>query len=226
TRQAAPLRAQALDAIRRAIVEGRYAPGTRLKERDLCETFAVSRTVIREALRQLESERLIHIEPQVGPTVSTLTLDDARALYEVRSALEATAGKLAARNGSDQDVTRLASIYDEITLAADAPMSELRTLKNTFYAQLVATAGNPVIGEMPDNVQARISQLRRITLSSPDRHRQMVAELARVVEAIEARDADAAFAACVAHVKSAELIALRALELQTESTSETEKRNT
>lgn len=211
-RQAAvPLREQVLSGMRDAIVDGTYAPGVRLKERDLCEAFDVSRTVVREVLRQLETEQLVRIEPQVGPVVVTLSPQDIRDLYEVRAVLEGTAGKLAARHGTDTQLEGLAAIYDEITLADGLPMSELITLKNRFYAELVEVSGNRVIGQMLDNVQARISQLRRLTLGSPDRHGAMVNELGSVITSILARDPDGAYAACVTHVKSAEAIAMGSL---------------
>lgn len=210
-RTGAPLREQVLADLREALVEGTYPPGVRLKERELCEAFGVSRTVVREVLRQLETEQLVRIEPQVGPIVVTLSNQDIRDLYEVRAVLEGTAGKLAARHGADEDLSSLAQIYDEIAMADGLPMNELIALKNRFYARLVDVSGNRVIGQMLDNVQARISQLRRVTLGSPDRHSAMVSELGQVMKSILARDPDGAYAACVTHVKSAEAIALQSL---------------
>jgi DNA-binding GntR family transcriptional regulator len=92
-REAAPLRSQVVDLLRRAIVGAEFAPGERLTERVLCERFAVSRTVVREALRQLESEGLVTTVPQRGPVVAVLSAADAASLYEVRALLEALAGR-------------------------------------------------------------------------------------------------------------------------------------
>ena len=211
TRQAAPLREQAVEAIRQQIVAAEYLPGSRLKEKDLCDALGVSRTVIREALRQLESERLIRLEPNVGPVVVTLSIKDAQDLYETRAALEGTAAKLAARVASPEQVEELTAVFDEITVADPTDLSGLITLKNNFYTALIEASGNAVIGEMFHNVQARISQLRRMTLGEPGRHARTLQELAAVLEAIKAGDGDAAFAATVVHVKSAESIAMQQL---------------
>lgn len=211
TRHAAPLRAQVVEAVRSAIVAGEFAPGDRLKENDLCEKFAVSRTVIRETLRQLESERLIHIEPQVGPTVSSLTFSEAKSLYQVRAALEATMAKLATENGTAAQIALISELYEQIVVADTLPLKDLVHLKNQFYKGMAEAAGNPVIEEILGNVQARISQLRRITLKSPNRHEQMVNELGRVIQAIASGDADRAYDASVAHVEAAEAIALKTL---------------
>jgi GntR family transcriptional regulator, trigonelline degradation regulator len=209
TREAAPLRAQAVKFLRDKIVSGEYAPRTRLTEKRLEEELGVSRTVVREALRQLETENLIEITPNVGPVVRGLSYDDVVHLYQVRAALEGAAGRLAAEVGSPEDVGQLRVLLDKVGAhGQDADLPELVQLKNEFYRQLVRTCGNPVIGEMLANVQARISQMRSVTLSAPGRLSSMQAELEQVVDAIEARDADLAERLCRAHVQAAAEIAL------------------
>jgi len=76
-----------LDELRQSIILGRLNPGERLVERELIAMMGVSRTVIREALRQLESEGLVAIIPNKGPVVRTLTLEEARELYAIRAVL-------------------------------------------------------------------------------------------------------------------------------------------
>lgn len=209
TREAAPLRAQAVKFLRDKIVSGEYAPRTRLTEKRLEEELGVSRTVVREALRQLETENLIELTPNVGPVVRGLSYDDVVHLYQVRAALESAAGRLAAQVGSPEDVGQLRVLLDKVAAQGqNTHLPELVTLKNEFYRQLVRTCGNPVIGEMLANVQARISQMRSVTLSAPGRLPTMLAELEQVVDAIEARDAARAEQLCRAHVESAAEIAL------------------
>jgi DNA-binding GntR family transcriptional regulator len=87
-KRAAPLRRDVVDAMRKAIVEGRLAPGSRLIERELIDMIGVSRTVIREALRQLESESIVETIPNKGPIVRRLTRAEAVDLYAIRSVLE------------------------------------------------------------------------------------------------------------------------------------------
>ena len=77
-RRAAPLREQAVEVLRALIVGGELAPGARITEKSLEQRLGVSRTVVREALRQLESERLVRIQPGSGPVVAKLTPDEAR----------------------------------------------------------------------------------------------------------------------------------------------------
>jgi DNA-binding GntR family transcriptional regulator len=195
--------------LRDKIVSGEYAPRTRLTEKRLEEELGVSRTVVREALRQLETENLIEITPNVGPVVRGLSHDDVVHLYQVRAALESAAGRLAAQVGSPEDVGQLRVLLDKVRAQGqDTDLPELVLLKNEFYSQLVRTSGNPVIGEMLANVQARTSQMRSVTLSAPGRLPTMLAELEQVVDAIEARDATRAEQLCRAHVEAAAEIAL------------------
>lgn len=79
-RAAASLRHQVQETLRREIVSGRLAPGERLVEQQLCQALDVSRTSLREALRQLEAERLVEIVPHRGAVVALLTSDEARNL--------------------------------------------------------------------------------------------------------------------------------------------------
>lgn len=214
-RQAAPLREQAVEELRRRIVRGEFGPGERLKERVLVEELQVSRTVIREALRQLESERLIRIEPQVGPLVVEISVEQARQLYEVRAALEATAARLAAANRSDEDLEALRKSL--VAIAQNlSPTERLLDAKRDFYSALIDASHNQIIGEQLDGVQARISQLRRVTLSEPGRGPEMLDELRRVVEAIGDGDGERAYAASVEHVRAAAVIAINHLDECTE----------
>jgi DNA-binding GntR family transcriptional regulator len=211
-RQAAPLREQAVKAIRGHILDATFGAGTRLKEKDLCERYDVSRTVIREALRQLESERLVRMEPNIGPVVATLSRSEVRDLYEARATLEATAAKFAAERATAGQVNGLSATYDEIAMADGLSLPAVLELKNAFYERLAEASGNGVIADMFNNIQARISQLRHLTLGSPGRLARSVAELGVVVDAIKGRDPEAAFAASLLHVKSAEAVALAALD--------------
>src|SRR5580700_12350536 len=106
-RSAAPLRRQVLDELRQSIIAGRLRPGARLVERELIAMMGVSRTVIREALRQLESEGLVAIVPNKGPIVRTLTVEEARDIYAIRAVLEGLAARLFTEQADQTQISRL-----------------------------------------------------------------------------------------------------------------------
>jgi len=217
-RLAAPLREQVVDEIRRSIVSGRYAPDSRLIERALCLEFEVSRSVIREALRQLESERLVRMVPNTGPVVRSVTIEEARGLYEVRAVLESLAGRNCAMQASDEIRGRLkeamADFEEAVNGFSSTEGTDIGTIlatKDVFTALLISGSGNVIIGEMLGSVEARVNRLRRLTLQSPGRVKQTFEEIQAILAAIMDRDPDAAAAACRRHVEAAADIALAAL---------------
>ena len=196
-RVAAPLRQQVLDELRRAIIDGDLAPGSRLIERDLCARMGVSRTVVREVLRQLESEGLVGMIPNRGPVVRELSLDEARELYAIRAVLEGLAARIFAAQASDEQIRRLLATVDEVETAyAEADARQVVAAKNRFYAVLFEAARGEVLAGMIASLHARISRWRALGLThpdrSPDRSVQSVAGLRRLAAAIVDRDADRA----------------------------------
>ena len=88
TRTQAPVRQQTVNNLRNAIVQGRFKPGERLLEKELCKFTGVSRTSVRESLRQLEAEGLIEMIPNKGPVVATISIIEAIDLYEIRQGVQ------------------------------------------------------------------------------------------------------------------------------------------
>ncbi len=209
---AAPLRQQVVDGLRRAITSGVFAPGQRLIERDLCERFGVSRPSVREALRQLESERLIEIIPYRGPVVRRLSRAEASSVYDVRAALEATAARLFAERGSDAQLEALAEAYDALAEAyASGDVTQALAAKEVFYKTLFDGAGNCIIPEMLSGLNARATILRRMSLSSRERMQESIVEIEAIVTAIRRRNGRAAAKAATHHIERAAAAALKGL---------------
>jgi GntR family transcriptional regulator, trigonelline degradation regulator len=211
-RSAAPVRSQVLENLRTAIKEQRFPPGHRLVERELCEMTGVSRTSVREALRQLESEGLVEVVPNYGPIVAEITARDARQLYEVRGALEGLAGRLFTA-ASDEHIKQLREVVEEIGAAGAAGrVDELLQLDERFYEILLDGADNQVVTQVLTGLHARISCLRTATLRQEARSGQTYKELRAIVESVEAHDPDAVERACREHVASAARIAFQCFD--------------
>jgi DNA-binding GntR family transcriptional regulator len=210
-RVAAPLREQVLDLLRQAIVEQRLEGGRRLIERELVEEIGVSRTTVREVLRQLDAEGLVTTIPQKGAVVAIPSREEAAELYEVRAALEALAVRRFVERASDSQVAGLRSALDEIERThAAGDVRSMRQAKDRFYEVLLQGAGSTSVQSILAGLQARVSALRTTSLSQPGRPTEAAREIRAIVEAIEARDADAAEAACVEHVQRAASAGLHA----------------
>lgn len=196
-RQAAPLRQQVLEALRRAIVSGRLAPKQRLTERALIEMMGVSRTVIREALRQIEAEGLIEIIPNKGPVVRELSPAEAKDLYRIRAVLEGLAARLFAENASDSMVDELGAALDAVVLAYQGEDGEeALDAKTRFYDLLYQGSDSQTLASMLTVVQARVWRWRAVGLTHPDRAldrlNQSVGNLQALLAAIRNKDGDLA----------------------------------
>jgi DNA-binding GntR family transcriptional regulator len=205
-RVAAPLREQVVEVLRQAILDFRLKPGQRLIERELIEQTGVSRTTIREVLRQLAAEGLVTTIPQKGAIVVVPSAQEAADLYEVRAALEALAGRRFVRHASDDQLKRLRRAFKEIERLSkrrDPDIHAILTAKDEFYDVLLEGAGNQAIRDTLDSLRARVRFMRATSLSQPNRLSGTVAEIRQIVEAAEARDEQAAAAACEQHVNQA-----------------------
>jgi DNA-binding GntR family transcriptional regulator len=204
-RIAAPVREQVLNQLRQAIVEARLKPAQRLVERELIAQTGVSRTTIREVLRQLAAEGLVTTIPNKGTVVASLHLRRAIELYEIRATLEGMAARQFAERSTDEHRRRLRQAFAHIEAAgqSNADVSALLAAKTLFYDALFEGAGNETIKEVVKGLQARVTALRRSSLSAPGRVAQSVEEVRAMVDALEAGDGEGAAAACIHHVNQA-----------------------
>ena len=174
--------ALAYGRIRRAIVEGRYAPGTRLVEQTVSEELSLSRTPVREALRRLEVEGLVLFRRNRGAVVRSAGADDIRDLYELRARLESYAAELAAERGTPGDVDTVTTAAREFDRAVDDIPSDRPPTSEAVWA--VHEANGAFHGAIV--VAARHERLHQLLVRAVDVplvfqafHRFEVAELAR-----------------------------------------------
>lgn len=207
-----PMRRQVEEGLRAAIVNGRFAPGEHLPDRVLCDLFGASRSVVREAVRLLEAEGLVTVQPNRGPFVAQLSPEEAAQIYAVRGVLEALAGEGFARHATDPERAELRAVWEDLAKRGpDATREELLAIKRRFYDVLLAGARNAYVARMLDQLLNRNMQLRATSLSDPGRLPWTIRELKRVIDAIDRRDPDEAFTACREHVQRAADVALRLL---------------
>jgi GntR family transcriptional regulator, trigonelline degradation regulator len=206
------LKKQVVESLRTAIFDRRFSPGDRLVERELCEMLDVSRTLLREALSQLEAEGVVQIIPHRGPIVAVYTAEDAKSIYEVRAALEEMAGRCFVERATESECKALETAFAEMKRSCTSKLgADHLTVKTKFYAALTTGAHNPVLVEMLRLIHGRVSMLRATTLAQPGRLAASLAELGNIVKTIKARDADAAARACRLHVENAGVIAISIL---------------
>lgn len=194
-----------LDEIR----SGALAPGARLREIDLAARLGISRTPVREAIRQLEADGLVTHLPRQGASIRSLDHAEVIELYEMRAVLEGTAARLAARVASTVELAELTALNSDLATAAAGP--DARDLNRQFHRTLLETARNRFLVKSMQAMQKTLLILGPTTLADPVRAADAVAEHAAVLAALAARDGDAAESAMRAHVESALSVRLRSM---------------
>lgn len=211
-RSAKTLRELTLEKMREAIFSGFFAPGERLVERKLCDLLDVSRSVVREVLRQLESEGLVETIAHQGPVVATLDANRALQIYNLRALLEGQAARICAEKASPETLAELSlrnqSIQDAFERGEFVQVMERTT---AFYELMFLGCGLEMAWEMVQSLNARINRLRAMTISSAERKKATAREMQALVEALLRRDADAAEKAAKEHINRAAEIAIAKL---------------
>lgn len=211
-RSAKTLRELTLEKMRGAIGSGHFKPGERLVERNLCEQLDVSRSIVREVLRHLETEGLVESGTQQGPVVATLTADQAAQIYEIRALLEGHAARTCAEKASPAAIKRLVAL-NTATQAAfkQDDFHEVMVRTTAFYEALFKEAGLSMAWEVVQSLNARINRLRAMTISSAGRKKEASAEMSRIVDALQKGDGPAAQEASQDHVRRVAQIAAERL---------------
>ena len=199
-----------ITALRQAILDFKLKPGQRLVERELIERLGVSRTTVREALRELTSEGLVTVVPQKGAVVATPSLDDAIDLYDVRAALESLVVQRFVERASDSQVERLRAAverFHDATIRTE-DVRQILAAKDLFYEVLIEGAASAALQQLLEGIQARVQVLRATSLSEDGRKFAAVRELRAIVDAIAARDASLAARLTTEHIRAASQTAL------------------
>ena len=205
------LREIAAEHLREAILRLELRPGDRLVERTLCEKLNVSRSIIREVLRELEGEGLVSKDNR-GPIVRQPTREELEQIYELRALLEGTAAAHCASRASTTQIKELSKFLKNIEISYKK-QNFISVIEQTdsFYRQMFLAAQCDVAWELVQKLKGRISVYRAITIASADRQTTGLAEMHAILEAIKNKDAAAASLASSRHVQSAGRIALSRL---------------
>jgi DNA-binding GntR family transcriptional regulator len=188
--------------LRAEIVEGRFAPGRRMREIELASWLGVSRTPTRHALARLEIEGLLQLKPRTGLVVASLDDDAMDELYEMRSVLEGAAAAMAARHASARDLDALLTLVEkEPTLPTDPAIRYRHNLN--FHHAIYAAAHNRFLMKSLHALNDSIALLGPTTMAVEGRLADAEAEHRAIVDAIAAQDAARAEQDARAHVLKA-----------------------
>lgn len=183
------LRERILSAIRAAIVNGQIRQGTRIMEPELAERFGISRTPIREAIRQLESEGLISVIPRKGAIVAFISPQDVSNFYELKMILEGHAARLAAKNLTENDLTKMETVNRQIEAASvKKNPGRVLDLHNEFHEIFLRACGNDKLHAIVQSLDMQFQPYRLIP-AMPGRVKGSIRQHTEIIEAFRRKDA-------------------------------------
>lgn len=203
-RSGASLGATVFNDLERAIINGEYQAGDSLSEIKLSEKYGVSRTPVREALRQLELEGLVELIPNKGATVVGVSEKDIADIYAVRVRIEGLAARLCAENATSDELQALERLADlqEFYLLKGKP-DRLWELDGEFHNTIFEASRNRPLQSMLSSFHSYISRARSNSMRSAERAARSVEEHRGILSAIAAHDGDRAEELMTAHIVAA-----------------------
>lgn len=209
--------AQVTSALRRAIVSGLLQPGEALSEAVLAQRFRVSRTPVREALKQLERERLVDIVPRVGTYVRKVTGDEVLDGLVVKEVLEGAAARLLAARSAAPELAALAEATEILERAAAlGDLPRVVEANQRFHELIHQGSGSTKLRFhlelLLNEFRVPYQRLVSLTISQPARLRRMLVEHRRIVAALRAHDPEEAERAMRAHARAG-MLELRRIHL-------------
>ncbi|WP_035794245.1 GntR family transcriptional regulator [Butyrivibrio sp. WCD3002] len=197
------LRGRVFNRIRDDILNGKYSDGEELKEVAIGKELGVSRTPVREALRQLELEGLVQIIPNKGAYVVGISVEDIHDIYMIRSKLEGLCARWACDNITDEQMEEL----EEIVYLADfheskGHLEQLAELDNRFHTILYESCDSKMLEHLLKDYHQYVWRIRQKTLSGK-RGKDCNDEHRAIMEAIKDKNPDKAEEFANRHMRSA-----------------------
>lgn len=198
--------------LREEILNGNLKPGERLNEKELCEKLGVSRTPLREAIRNLEAEGLLETIPNKGSRVVSFTIDDVEDIYELRIMLESKATEKSVERLTDEHIRELEEIQSELREAVkNEDWYYVDTLNQSFHRMLFSQGSNERLIKIVSNLN-QFGRLIRVTaFAIPGRSLKVLEEHEAILEAVKQRNAGLARELVAQHLERAKETLLKHL---------------
>ena len=196
------LRESVYSKIKKKILIGEMKPGTRIVEVTLAESLGVSRTPVRESIRQLEKEGMVTvIEPRRGSYVSDVSVKDMVDILEVRGELEALAAALASERATEEEIMemeRISGLYREAIYDNDT--ENIIKYDELFHKKIVGASGNKSLIAVSETIQDMALRFRYLYYDDFSRYENMPSEHRHILDAIRSKDMNKAKEVAVSHV--------------------------
>mgnify|MGYP000041436577 CR=1 FL=1 len=198
-----PLRDIIYDDLKMGILTGKILPGTRLLEVELADKMGVSRTPVREAIRRLEKEGLVNIEPRHGAYAAKVSVEDMIEILEVRELMESMAAQLAANRITQEQLDALLQTENEYQKAVKSgDVEDMIVLDSKFHKQVVEASHNRTLYQLIEPLQEIALRFRYMYYNDNTRAEKMPSEHERILKALSQGNGEAARKAAEKHLRS------------------------
>jgi DNA-binding GntR family transcriptional regulator len=195
-----PIRDEVYHILRREIMSGAYKPGERLQEEQLAEILGVSRTPVREAMRKLETEKLVDYYPHRGTIVSDVGTSEIEELFLVRTFIEVLINKKVARNATQKDKDRLREILNE-TVEREKTEEIILGIE-LFNKTLFDISKSEYLVDLNCRVREIIKRIVMANALDPERRQSIFEEHSKIVDAIETKNEELIEKYTIEHIQS------------------------
>ena len=198
---ALPKTAQVYGILRRAIVNLHLAPGSNVNEKLICQQLGISRTPLREAILQLQSENLVSVVPNSGTYVSRIDLQSVFDGQLVREALELKVVRLAANRMTPHFERGLDfNLHQQARMAADLDYDGFYGLDEAFHAMICEFGASAHIWKIINGAKAQLDRVRRMSYPLVSHMDVVLSEHRAVVDGLKQRDPEMAALAMQVHI--------------------------
>lgn len=198
------IREQVYRILRDEICRGEYTPGTRLQEVELAEALHVSRSPVREALRQLVSDGLLIEVPNKGVYVKEFTVKDIEEIFDLRVMLESYGIFHSAGNMTSARRERLLEILADLESSfANGDLETYTAVDEKLHGQIVRLANNSLVNDVYERVRSMNQQFRVLSLMSEKRFTESLEEHRSIIHSLAIGDLSTADSVNRHHLKLA-----------------------
>jgi DNA-binding GntR family transcriptional regulator len=212
------LQERTYQALRSALLDGKFAIGERIFEAEVAQMLGVSRVPVREAVRRLQQDGLLEVRPRSGIYVASVSQDEADDIYRIRAALEGAAAGLAAERISDSELEALGRVLKRQEAASrkashnSGSQSRVVARADEFHRAVHGYARSPRLYELLELIYAQVMHFRSITLSVPGRAEAATHGHEELYDALKRHDSAEAERLMRGHIDSARRLLLSRLD--------------
>ena len=188
-----PIKEVVYESLRKTLIESKIPVGERFIEKEYSDRLNISRTPVRESLKQLEAEGLVKYIPRTGVVVNRIIKEDVIEIYKIRSSLELLVATEAMKHIQESDVNRIHKLLDENEIAnKENNIEEVISLFGRYNTELYELSNMKILPTIISSLNNYLYKFRSISIEDTTRREKAIQEHRHIIEAIVNKDTDLA----------------------------------